>query len=140
MKKVLFVDDEVLILYMHNEFFEDLSDFEIFTARNGEEALEIIKEEDISVIVTDIQMPKMNGLQLCKEIRKFNQTASIIALTAFQKLFKYMRFREEGFDDCLKKPFDPEELKDVIEYSFKKVARCKQLFNESQRQGLAESD
>ncbi|MCM8526537.1 MAG: response regulator [Lentisphaeraceae bacterium] len=134
MKKVLFVDDEVLILYMINEFFSEFSDFEIFTARNGEEALEVIKKEEISVIITDIQMPIMNGLQLCKEIRKFDQTASIIALTAFQKLFKYMRFREEGFDDCLKKPFDPEELLEVIEYAFKKVTRCKKLFNESQRQ------
>ncbi|MCM8541479.1 MAG: response regulator [Lentisphaeraceae bacterium] len=134
MKKVLFVDDEVLILYMINEFFKEFGDFEVFTARNGEEALEVMKREEISVIVTDIQMPIMNGLQLCKEIRKFDQTASVIALTAFQKLFKYMRFREEGFDDCLKKPFDPEELQEVIEYSFKKVARCKKLFNESQRQ------
>ena len=134
MKKVLFVDDEVLILYMLNEFFQDQGDFEIFTARNGQEALELIEKEKISVIFTDIQMPVMNGLELCKAIRQFDQTASVIALTAFQKLFKYMRFREEGFDDCLKKPFDPQEIREIAEYSFKKVARCRQLFNESQKQ------
>ena len=133
MKKVLFVDDEVIILYMLKEFFSDHSGYQVFTARNGDEALKIFKDEKISVVVTDIQMPVMNGLDLCKEIRKLDQTASIIALTAFQKVFKYMRFREEGFDDCLKKPFEPEELKEIIDYSFKKVVRCKRLYNETCR-------
>lgn len=135
MKKVLFVDDEVIILYMIREFFDDFKEYEIFTASNGEEALQLIKKENISVIFTDVQMPIMNGLELCKEIRKFDQTASVIALTAFQKVFRYMRFREEGFDDCLKKPFDLEEIKEVLDYSFKKVARCKQLYNEAKKCG-----
>ena len=131
MKKIIFVDDEIPILEMIEEYFDEFEGYQIFTSNNGEEALEIIKRENISVIVTDIQMPVMNGLELCKAIRKFDQTVAIIALTAFQKLFRYMQCREEGFDDCLKKPFEPEELKEIVDYSYKKVARWRQLYNEA---------
>lgn len=134
MKKILFVDDEVPILDMIEEFFSEFGEeYKIYTATNGSEALEILKDEDIQVIVTDVQMPVMNGLELCREIRKFDQTSAIIALTAFQKLFRYMQCRQEGFDDCLKKPFNPEELKEIVDYSFKKISRWKQLFNEARK-------
>ena len=131
MKKIIFVDDEIPILEMTKVYFEECGDYQVFTANNGEDALEIIKKENISVIVTDIQMPVMNGLELCKAIRKFDQTVAIIALTAFQKLFKYMKCREEGFDDCLKKPYEPEQLKEIVDYSYKKVTRWRQLYNEA---------
>ena len=67
--KVLYVEDEEDILKFASMVLEDYVD-KLFIARNGKEALEILKQEDIDLIITDILMPKLNGIDLIREIKK----------------------------------------------------------------------
>ncbi len=67
MKKILIVDDEPHVLFVLKQFLER-SGFEVFTALNGQLALELISKEQPEVLVTDVQMPTMNGISLCESL------------------------------------------------------------------------
>ncbi|MCH5323050.1 MAG: response regulator, partial [Helicobacter sp.] len=67
--KVLYVEDEKDILKLTSMVLEDYVG-KLYTANNGKEALEIIKDKNIDVVITDILMPKLNGIELIREIKK----------------------------------------------------------------------
>ena len=83
-KRLLIVDDEVSLLEMLESFFHDTTDFTVTTASSGEEAVEILKKKRYPIIITDLKMPGMNGMDLCKWIRETNPLSFIIAMTGYQ--------------------------------------------------------
>lgn len=87
----------------------------ILHARDGEEAVELARNNsDIDIILMDVKMPRLNGLEATKEIRKFNDKVFIIAQTAFaQESFKD-EIREAGCDAYISKPVDKQKLIDII--------------------------
>ena len=102
-KKILVVDDEASI----RELFEDIlgaSGYKIFTAEGAEQALEILKQENIDVIFLDLKLFGMNGIELCRQIRSFNPVSLIHAMTGWSALFEIAECREAGFDDFFTKP------------------------------------
>jgi YesN/AraC family two-component response regulator len=78
---ILYVDDEEVNLLMFEMIFKD--HFNIFTARSPGEAIEIIKEKKITVVITDYKMPNMNGLELIREIKKLSPETVCIILSGY---------------------------------------------------------
>jgi len=113
--KVLLVDDEQELL--ENLSF-DLRDTveELFFATNGRDALEIYQEyqSEISCIITDIKMPKMNGLQFISKIRELSQTVPVIFLTAHGDQEQMKLALSLNAFDFISKPYDLWELKEAL--------------------------
>lgn len=106
--KILVVDDEPDIL----EFLEynlKKEGYEVFTASNGEEGLQLAEKEDPELIILDIMMPKMDGVEVCRQLRtrpKFDKTL-IAFLTAREEDYSQIAALEVGGDDYITKPIRP---------------------------------
>ena len=129
-KRLLLVDDEIPLLKMLESYFHDTTDFEVKTASSGEEAVEILKKKRYPIIITDLKMPGMNGLDLCKWVRETNPLSYIIAMTGFQDFFELKNCRAIGFDDYFKKPFEFSNLLDAVESAHRKMSRWDVLLTE----------
>lgn len=109
MTNILLVDDNEKIRKLI-EIYLKKEGFQVFHGNNGEEALEIIDNVKIDLIVADIMMPKIDGYQLVKELREANYTLPILMVTAKDTYpDKKMGF-ELGADDYMTKPIDMDEL------------------------------
>jgi CheY-like chemotaxis protein len=90
----------------------------VVLARNGFEGLEATKNSCPNLVVSDIQMPGMNGFELLREIRAFGPDAGgnvpVIAMTAFVTYADRARILNAGFQACLPKPFTPDKLSEAI--------------------------
>lgn len=113
-KKILIVDDEPHIRALLEQTLEDFEDnnVEIFTAKDGQEGLEIIKDEQPNLVFLDVMMPKMNGFDVCQAVKhELNlQDVYIIMLTAKGQEFDKKKGLESGADTYMTKPFDPDEI------------------------------
>jgi len=112
----------------------------VFKAGTGEEALDIVRKEAIDVAVLDIMLPGINGLEVCKEIRRSNKYMGIIMLTA-----KGLESdQEEGFlsgaDDYIIKPFSPKELVLRIDAILRRVDMLKNDTDARYKKGAFEID
>lgn len=108
--KVLYVEDEEDILKFASMVLEDYVD-KLFIARNGKEALEILKQESIDLVITDILMPKLNGIDLVREIRKNPLLdVAIIVVTAHTETHYLLDCIELRVDGYILKPIDVDEL------------------------------
>ncbi len=119
---ILVVDDEVSILTLMKQAFSRAG-YEVRTADSAKAALEILEDEKIHVMFLDLNMPEMNGLELCRRIRKDMPMAIIIAMTGHASLFELADCREAGFDDYFIKPVSISTLVETAEKSFKKIER-----------------
>ena len=107
--KILVVDDESRMRKLVRDFLVK-QNFDVLEAGDGEEAVDIFfKEKDIALIILDVMMPKMDGWQVCREIRKYSKVP-IIMLTAKGETFDKVLGLELGADDYIVKPFEPKEL------------------------------
>lgn len=107
-QRVLVVDDdrnicEIIRLYLEKEGFE------VVIANDGQEALDAFREKTPSVVLLDVMMPKMDGFQVCREIRRVS-SIPIMMLTAKGETFDKVLGLELGADDYMVKPFDNKEL------------------------------
>ena len=113
-QKILIVDDEPHIRMLIGQTLEELEDedVEFFTAENGEQALEIINEEKPQVVFLDVMMPKMNGMEVCRRVKKEQGLSDvyIILLTAKGQELDRQKGQEVGADLYMTKPFDPEVI------------------------------
>ena len=116
MLKVLVVEDEELIRrgIVLTTDWASLDCVVIAEASNGEEGLKIALEKKPDIIIADIRMPKMDGLEMLKELRNNESTACVIILTSYSS-FEYARSALRlGVFDFVLKPFHDGELEDVI--------------------------
>lgn len=107
-EKVLVVDDdlnicELLRLYLEKEGFE------VVIENDGKAAVETFRNESPAIVLLDIMLPKLDGWQVCREIRKFSN-APIIMITAKGEVFDRVLGLELGADDYIVKPFDTKEV------------------------------
>ncbi|UDM32161.1 response regulator YycF [Lentilactobacillus laojiaonis] len=107
-KKVLVVDDEKPIVDIE-KFNLEKEGYEVFTAYDGEEALEQFKELDPDLIILDLMLPKMDGLEVAREIRKTSETPIIMVTAKDSEIDKVLGL-ELGADDYVTKPFSNREL------------------------------
>jgi len=111
-QKLLIVDDEAHIRMLIGQTLEELEDegVNFFTAENGEQALEIIQAEKPQLVFLDVMMPKMNGMEVCRRVKKelgLNDVF-IVLLTAKGQELDRQKGQEVGADVYMTKPFDPE--------------------------------
>ena len=106
--RLLLVDDEVKILDMIDNYLKR-EGFEIIRASNGNEALEVFRSQSFDLVVLDLMLPELNGLEVCKEIRRFSEVP-IIMLTAKNDEIDKLLGLELGADDYISKPFSLREL------------------------------
>lgn len=128
MDKILVVDDELSIRELFKETFIDAG-YEVRLAENGNQALEILKDEPIDVIFLDLRLFGMNGIELCREIRRNNPISLIYAITGWSALFEIDECRQAGFDDYFSKPVRQELLLKAVADAFEKIGRWRKRYN-----------
>lgn len=113
-QKLLIVDDEAHIRMLLEQTLEELEDdgVNFFTAQNGEEAFEIIQAEKPQLVFLDVMMPKMNGMEVCRKVKKELKLDDvfIVLLTAKGQELDRQKGQEVGADLYMTKPFDPEVI------------------------------
>lgn len=118
-QKLLIVDDESHIRMLIEQTLEDLEDegVELLFAENGEQALNIIREEEPNLVFLDVMMPKMNGMEVCHKVKKELNLSHvyIILLTAKGQEVDRQKGLEMGADRYMTKPFDPDEMLSIAE-------------------------
>lgn len=107
-EKILVVDDDVNICELLRLYIER-DDYQVVIANDGEQAVELFNREQPDLVLLDIMLPKMDGWQVCKEIRK-TSNRPIIMLTAKGELFDKILGLELGADDSIIKPFEAKEV------------------------------
>lgn len=118
-KRIIVADDEAHILHIVSMKLRNAG-FEIITAMDGEEALELCRSENPDMLITDYQMPYMSGLELCMELRKDARTRDIPALMLTARGFdiESQDMKAARIAAVLAKPFSPREVlqkvKDMI--------------------------
>jgi CheY-like chemotaxis protein len=123
-KNIFVVDDEKFIRDMLEQAFSKHG-YIVHSAENAEEALEILNDEKFQVMFLDLNLPKMNGVELCKQIRKDIPIGIIYAVTGYASLFELADCREAGFDDYFTKPVKLEMLFRAAQDAFEKIDRWK---------------
>ncbi len=121
-KKLLIVDDEVTV----REFFKDFfgaSGYQVLTAEGAENAIEILRDNEIDVIFLDLRLFGTNGLELGRQIRREKPLSILFAITGWAGLFEVEECREAGFDDFFLKPVNFDLLLKIVEDAFARVDR-----------------
>ena len=113
--KILVVDDEIYIVHIL-DFSLGMEGYEVVTALDGEQALEKVKTEKPDLIVLDIMMPKLDGYEVCKNIKANSATQNIpvILLSAKGRNVDQKMGFDVGADDYITKPFSPRKLVERI--------------------------
>jgi two-component system, OmpR family, alkaline phosphatase synthesis response regulator PhoP len=118
MPKILIVDDEPnmrVLLKATLEEFEDKG-VELFTAQNGNEALEIINKEKPELVILDIMMPGMSGFEVCNTVKNMlgMKDIYILMLTAKVQDVDRQKGKDAGVDIYMTKPFNPDEVSEKV--------------------------
>ena len=120
-KRVLVVDDEKLIV-KGIRFSLEQDNMEVTCAYDGEEALELAKQTEFDMILLDIMLPKMNGLEVCQQIREFSNVPIIMLTAKGEDMDKIMGL-EYGADDYITKPFNILEVKARIKAIMRRASK-----------------
>ena len=118
---VLLVDDEKNFVEFLAERLQ-LRDFNVLTAFSGDEAINLVKENDFDVIVLDVQMPGKNGVETLKEIKKIEQLSQVIMLTGHATVKTAIQGMKNGAFDYLMKPTDTDDLIEMMNKAYELVA------------------
>lgn len=122
-RKILVVDDEAPIREMLEMAFAKAG-YLVRMAAGAQEALRILRREYIPVMFIDLGLEKMNGFELCANIRKSNPEAIIYALTGYAGIFGPQEMLEAGFDDYFAKPISLKDMYLAVKESFIKLDNC----------------
>jgi two-component system response regulator (stage 0 sporulation protein F) len=111
--KILVVDDEEGARELFNTILSD-EGYAVTLAISGEDALSRLKEDAFDLVVTDIKMPGMDGLQLLQEIRKSGARSDVIMVTAYGEVESYLKAMSLGAAEYINKPIRIKELKRIV--------------------------
>lgn len=137
MYNVMLVDDEKLIIQglMNIIEWEDIGLKVVETAQNGYEALEKFKNKPVDIIVTDISMPKLTGLELIKEIKNINPKTRFVILTGYDEFTYAKEAIKYGVESYILKPINEEELQEtlinIVKYLDDKKQEKNKILNEN---------
>ncbi len=130
--KLLYVEDEAIIREQLERLLKRVVK-DVVTAKNGEEGLSAFKNESPDMIVTDIKMPQMTGLEMSREIRKLNKDIPIVITTAHSESEFLLEAIEINVSDFLLKPVDTDNLIKVIERKSHDIILEKELIKQQRR-------
>ena len=123
-KKILVVDDEVAITDLFEQAFSRAG-YLVRSAESAEKAMEVLKQDNIHVMFLDLNLPGMNGVELCERLRKNRPMDIIYAVTGYSSLFELADCLEAGFDDYFQKPVELKTLLKAAQDAFEKIERWK---------------
>ena len=121
-KTVLVVDDEEVI---RDFFIRTLTGYKVLTASSGEEALNIIKNDKPDLVLLDIKMPGIDGIETLKRIKEIDRSIVVIMLSALSTLETNVAAARLGAYTFIGKPFDLEEMKSIIKVAMVSEAKTK---------------
>src|SRR5690349_17226918 len=121
MSNILIVDDEQSYRQLLSLVFEP-DGHVIRTASNGLEALDVLQAEPVDVIISDVKMPDMDGIEMLRAVRETLPDLGVIFMTAFASVETAREAFKLGADDFIQKPFDVEELKLLVKKTIEKQA------------------
>jgi len=111
--KILVVDDEVIIRDSLRDWLNDAG-YEVFTAENGPQALQAIQREGLKIVIADLVMPGMDGIELMKRAKQVSPDIEVIIITAYGSIPTAITAVREGAYDYIQKPFCPERTEILI--------------------------
>jgi DNA-binding response OmpR family regulator len=112
-KKVLVVDDEKNIRLTIAQSLQKL-DLEVDNAVNGEEALEKIRQQDYQLVLLDLKLPGIDGVEVLRQLREFNKRAKVLIITAHGTVENAVEAMKLGAVDFIQKPFTPDEIRGFV--------------------------
>ena len=111
--KILAIDDEQNIRHLiRNEFM--LEGFEVTTAESGEEGLGFVDGQDYDVVLLDLKLPKMSGIETLKLLKRKNPRSEVIMITGYAMMSLAKKAMEKGAFDFIAKPFKPDDLRRAV--------------------------
>lgn len=125
-KTILLVDDEATIVDVCRRYLEN-EGFRVLTAGDGLEALQIIEQEQVHLMIVDVMMPKMDGHHFIKEVQQRDKDIPFIYLTALTQEMERLYGLTLGADDYMSKPFSPRELVLRVKNIFRRTYVNKKL-------------
>lgn len=131
MEKILIIDDNVLIRKLLKGTLNKLN-YQTLEAEDGETGLAMVRKEHPDLVITDFQMPGIDGLEVLSEIQKMKVNIPVILLTAYGDVVLTIKSIQLGAFDYLEKPIDPEQLRKTIENALKSVKLSKSIEKEIQ--------
>lgn len=132
--KILVVDDDALVLEALSLLIDSFG-YECFSAENGRQALELLEEKAVDIVVTDVVMPEMGGMELLKHIKERYTNTDVIVATGFTEESSYSDVIRAGAIDFIKKPFERDEL----EAKLSRVVRERAMVRKLEKLSLCDS-
>ena len=124
--KILVVDDEAIVRESLGDWLKD-ADYQVFTAESGHEALKVIEREKPVIMIADLVMPSMDGIELMKRAKARQPGIEVIIITAYASIPTAITAMKEGAYDYIEKPFCPERAELLV----KKLAEHQELIEEN---------
>lgn len=125
LRRMLVVDDEPNMAWLFRQTFSGKC--EILSAESGEEALDILKQHDVDVVMLDLRLPGVDGMETLRRMRREGVTAPVIIMTAYGEVKSAVQAMKLGAFDYITKPFDMEELTLVVEGALKYSALTREV-------------
>lgn len=113
---ILYIEDDVITREQFSRFLTSQCKI-LYTASNGEEGLELFKQHEPDIIITDIEMPKLDGLKMAKEIRKLSLSTQIIIISAYKKSEYLLEAVNLQLTQYLIKPLSLRKITDALKLS-----------------------
>ena len=119
-KRILVVDDEENACIALSKLLAH-EGYEVASAGNGYEALNYLRGNDVDLIITDINMPEMNGLAFLRELNRCHPSSNVIMITAYGEVESYLEAMSLGAFEYINKPVKMDELKKIINKIFRET-------------------
>jgi DNA-binding NtrC family response regulator len=126
-QRILVVDDELDMLMLLRMMIEDSTDYEVETTNNASEALKIVTEKDIDLVISDLKMPGLDGMELFDEVKDIRSDIPVIIITAYGSLDIANEAMKKGVADFITKPF----RKDNILFTINRVLELARVKREN---------
>jgi len=122
--RILIVDDEEVVLLSCEKILKDMG-YEIKLFQNPEDALNDLKENDYNLVISDVVMPQMNGLDFFKRAREIKKDIEVILVTGYPNLKEAVQAIQEGVFQYITKPFEPQELREAVKRALEEIEKRK---------------
>jgi len=124
--RILLVDDDPLVLELLGISIGSFG-FDFMTAQNGREAIDILKRKNFEIVITDMAMPEVDGMQLLKYVTANHPQTDVIVITGYTGTFSYVDVIKAGASDFISKPFNTDELEAKINRIIREQQLIKKL-------------
>lgn len=136
-EKILAVDDEPDMLKLLSMIIEEKTPYEIVTTNNPLEALEIVRQGGFDIVIADLKMPGLDGIELLESIKQVDEDIPVIIITAYGTVESAAETMHKGAFDFITKPFRKEQILYTIDRAFKwvKLQKENRMLKEQLKKG-----